>query len=140
MSGLGISETDVKSVLEEDPVLLHHAEVCRDDPDMLRLLLEGVETREGLSSGPIDKAIRATRAISSWAKSGFSMVSEDEYKKRVQACGVCPHSRKGGLLGLGQHTVCSLCGCPIHRKARMASEQCPDSDIGANGRWHINLP
>lgn len=141
----GNSENEeLERVLIDDPLLRHHAEVCRDDPEMLQLLLGSVTLGGAAELGAVEKAVRATRALANWAVSGFSNVSEYEFEERLAACSICPHAQNLveniGFGAVGKHTHCGLCGCPIHRKARMATEKCPDIEIGANGRWPSTRP
>lgn len=65
-------------------------------------------------------------------------VNEDFYKERLNKCFSCEHNTlnggRGNLLtstltktidnGLG---VCSLCSCPVYRKAAVKRQECPDN-------------
>ncbi|MDT0443518.1 hypothetical protein [Streptomyces johnsoniae] len=123
----------------EDPLFLHHLELCRDDPELLDVLLASADR----SARPVVRDIgtpellsRAGAAVARWAASGFRRVSEEVYQSRTAACRSCVHlsypPRKGiyRLAGSAQEkSVCGQCGCDVRRKAWLPAERCPD------GRW-----
>ncbi|MFE7072534.1 hypothetical protein ACFU96_20885 [Streptomyces sp. NPDC057620] len=148
---LGLTvERVTHSVIEQianDPLFLHHLELCKGQPEMLDLLLgqgnakEGGGASAGLSApsqqhpspGNAELLGRASVALGRWVASGFSRITDDEYRARLSACGQCEHltepPREGfyRLMGVAnEKTVCGLCGCDTRRKARLATEHCPD--------------
>ncbi|MFC8447778.1 hypothetical protein [Kitasatospora sp. NPDC057223] len=129
--------SSVLTQIVDDPLYLHHLELCRNDPAMLGLLL-GPEA--GRTAPPeirtTELLSRAGVAIGRWAASGFGRVPEDAYRARMTACQGCEHlavppkSRLYRLTGSAQQkSVCGLCGCDVRRKAWLPTEHCPD------GRW-----
>jgi hypothetical protein len=87
----------------------------------------------------------ASKAMWNWARSGFSVVDDDTLQARRSICTACPHLVEGSssllhrLAGSGSEAdeACGLCGCPVEKKTRMASEQCPSADPDTPGltRW-----
>jgi hypothetical protein len=80
--------------------------------------------------------MEATRAFARWTQTGFKRVDEKTYARRLQAYQVCEyfaatpdrliyHFAPGVT---GERNICSLCGCAVAAKARMASESCPAPD------------
>jgi len=64
--------------------------------------------------------------LSNFAKSsaeyiaaGMPSVSEEDYKKRLEACHECPH--------LTETKQCGLCGCYVETKASWRTTTCPDT-------------
>lgn len=123
--------------IAEDPLYLHHLELCRNDPKMLSLLL-GAEADSGASPGIRTSELlsRASFAMARWAASGFRRVPDDTYRNRMTACHDCEHlsippkNKLYRLTGAAQHkSVCGLCGCDVRRKAWLPTEHCPA------GRW-----
>lgn len=47
----------------------------------------------------------------------------ETYGRRLDACRMCPHLRRGGL--------CALCGCYVEARAAQKRSRCPDTP----GRW-----
>jgi len=136
----------------EDPTFVHHLQVCASHPRMLDMLLrevahESQPTASEESATSSDHADtpsnlelmgRASRAVARWAASGFSRLSDEDYRKRLSECSTCEHLAHAPNRVLYQvvnpspqnaKTICGLCGCDVRRKARLATEHCPD------GRW-----
>ncbi len=150
------------SEIAESPLFLHHLQMCKDDPQMLALLLgtgqNGSNGQNGQNGPPAgspaepaapaavapgngELAARAGVALARWARSGFTRVPDDAYQARLAACQGCPQLTAPGqgalhrLTGTGRRSgVCGLCGCDVARKARLATEDCPD------GRWETIAP
>lgn len=53
-----------------------------------------------------------------WTKSGFKMVEDKVYAKRIKLCGDCEHIKKPSFR-------CDLCGCFMKAKAKMSTTGCP---------------
>jgi hypothetical protein len=136
--------------IADDPLFLHHLELCRDSPEMLDLLLgTSKDTPDGRPAtappvapshrplpGNAELLGRASAALGRWAASGFGRVTHEEYRARLSTCEGCEHlavpPRKGFYRLMGdteEKSVCGLCGCDVRRKAWLATEECPD------GRW-----
>lgn len=86
---------------------------------------------------------KATTALARWAATGFTHADAATLERRLSACSACPNLqaapdslayRATGARGAG---VCGLCGCPVERKARMSTENCPGAhpDNPAMTRW-----
>jgi len=58
-------------------------------------------------------AVSFSKAMFKWAKSGFDMVDEEEYKRRRMICNEC----HGGWR-------CPKCGCLLWAKAALKTEEC----------------
>lgn len=139
---------ELLTALAEDPTFLHHLRVCSGDPRMLDILLREVAHGTRAESAavrhdtgiPSDRELvaRASRALARWAVSGFSRVTDEDYRDRLSRCSACEHLVRPPSRVLYQvvsrpqqdaRTICGLCGCDVRRKARLATEHCPD------GRW-----
>jgi hypothetical protein len=90
----------------------------------------------------------AATALARWAKSGFIRASPEVYERRLAACLGCDQlslpaqsllSRIAapGPADRAAGRACGACGCPVTRKASLASESCPLPDPGdpAHSRW-----
>ncbi|MCX4968005.1 hypothetical protein OHA98_25240 [Streptomyces sp. NBC_00654] len=124
--------------ISEDPLFLHHLELCKTDPELLNVLLgPDTDSRPGTPDfGTTELLARAGAAVTRWAASGFKKVPDAVYLRRLDACRGCEHlalPMRNALYRLtgsaDRKTVCGLCGCDVNRKARLATEKCPD------GRW-----
>jgi tetratricopeptide (TPR) repeat protein len=71
---------------------------------------------QGPSPGLLRMAVSAAKAMAKFLGSGFKVVSDDIYKKRLATCAACEH-----------HTGvrCRLCGCFTNAKAWLPHEECP---------------
>src|SRR4051812_23273881 len=115
-----ISETALRGALE-DPLYAHHLLVSRDTPEFLRVLLATppqVFQEEDLSSATL--ATRALKAVWKWAKTGFTVVDAETYRKRLEACSQCPNLRAAPdkaaytllrFIDELESKVCIICGC-----------------------------
>ena len=61
-------------------------------------------------------------AIAGFVASGGKTVSEEVYKQRLEICDTCP-------LREGNRCSAKSCGCILEKKAKLASEKCPE------GKW-----
>lgn len=69
-----------------------------------------------------------------WAKTGFAIADEATYQKRLQHCMQCPNIADAPpkviykiiTANQSNEKMCQLCGCIVSKKARIASESCPD--------------
>jgi hypothetical protein len=90
----------------------------------------------------------AATALARWARSGFVRASTEVYERRLAACLRCdqlalpPQSLLSRIAAPGPEDraagrACGACGCPVTRKASLASESCPLPDPGdpARSRW-----
>ncbi len=75
--------------------------------------------------GMMEMAKNAMGAAKRFAKSGFAMVSDEEFKRRSEICASCEFWDASARMGLGK---CLKCGC-TSSKFRMATEKCP------MGKW-----
>lgn len=73
----------------------------------------------------------AAGAFARWARSGFQRVSHEQRERRLRACAGCDHlsappNRMLYRLTMArENAVCGRCGCPVARKASLATETCP---------------
>jgi hypothetical protein len=135
--------------ISEDPLFLHHLDVCGEDPEMLDILLrEAGSNATTTHPPPTNKELlkRATISLTRWAASRFSRVSLEEYQRRLSICRSCTHlstpptdSPLYRLIGSspGSRSICGLCGCDVRRKAWLSTESCPDSQENEEGRWAV---
>lgn len=138
----------------DDPLLLHHLIVVKNEPALFKMLLTSAlpaETKATAEVGGAQLTLRAANAFLKWASSGFGLVSEAQYKQRLDACSCCPHYvappntplyRLAKAVGsTGGDKICDLCGCVVAKKARLPTETCPDSSATQPGynRWGERL-
>jgi hypothetical protein len=131
--------------------------VSRRSPPHLRYLLSNppaVEIPEQHTQLPSNGRLlqKASVAMISWAKTGFSIVDQATLERRENACLECPHLAAPTRLlqkilpsgkttaQIGHRTgdkVCDLCGCSLKRKMRLTSELCPSKDPARTAvtRW-----
>ena len=56
-------------------------------------------------------------------------VSKELYKKRLMLCNSCPERLKAtNGKALGKSSRCPICGCFIHLKTKLSTENCPNND------------
>jgi hypothetical protein len=79
--------------------------------------------------GLLQKAANLGRALVRHAVNLGRMVSDADYRRRLDACAGCEHR-----VGSGRSPACRVCGCAVKLKARMASESCPHP---AGDRWAL---
>jgi hypothetical protein len=109
----------------------------RRDPAMLQRLLASPPALPQDDAKPPSAfllARRATFALARWARTGFATVDTVQLERRQAACRACPHREAPAVERDAPRTTvaqalgsCGLCGCPLARKTRMASERCPDT-------------
>jgi len=133
------------------PGYRHRLWMARHTPEALESLLRrppplppGAATMAGLDSArdavttpggtsTTELLVRAAASATRWAASGFRMADEATQRRRIDACGQCPHQvtppRAGAYRLLGaarQHSrICGLCGCVTTAKAGVLTEACP---------------
>ena len=73
------------------------------------------------SPNTFDMAKNALGAAKRFVKSGFAMVSDDEFNRRSEICKPCEFWDAMARMGMGK---CLKCGC-TSTKLRMATEKCP---------------
>ncbi|MGW1997245.1 hypothetical protein [Embleya sp. NPDC001921] len=127
---------DVLRAAVVDETYARNILTCRTDPELLdQVLAEPPPAADRPLPAQVLLARGAT-ALARWARTGFTVVSDEVYAARTRACGACPHlsAGRGGALqrlaatGLTDKSTCSLCGCVASRKARLPSEHCPAPD------------
>jgi hypothetical protein len=106
--------------------------------DLLNRLLNAPATLRYEAEAPPITTSRAVRkaagSLLAWARSGFETVDDDTYAARIATCEACPHLGAAPelivyKLKLDSETdmrTCKRCGCVARRKARLATESCPD--------------
>ena len=82
--------------------------------------------------GLLKQAQSFTIAYTKWVAAGMPTTPEEELQERRQQCNQCPQRTP--------EDTCNLCGCPLAKKLRMATETCPAQPP----RWlalpTLNLP
>ena len=152
---LGLQEAvseDVLTAAVADSTYAHNLLVARGRSKYLDYLLSHppkMDSSDDFSSGELMR--RAGASLFRWARTGFSKVAEDRYRKRLEACHVCPNLRKPSenkkelyrLTGadVEKALVCGKCGCVVEEKARRVSDTCPDAHPQIKGlnRWEEPL-
>ena len=69
----------------------------------------------------LDMAKNFTKTMAHWARAGFPVVEEEEFKKRAELCSACPHWHEEARHGLGR---CDQCGC-TRQKLFVKTTRCP---------------
>lgn len=92
---------------------------------MKQLEMQALADSDGPS--PISLAQNFMKATLRWAKAGFPVVTEAEYRFRAERCGACKHWNPTDYRGLGKCTH-KDCGC-TKLKRFIKTETCPI------GRW-----
>jgi hypothetical protein len=88
---------------------------------------------------------KAAKALIDWGKTGFSIVADEVYERRLAACERCDQLEEAPdqfiykiSLKKGENKrTCQSCGCVVSRKARLVSDTCPLADPEHPGfnRW-----
>lgn len=73
------------------------------------------------SPGMMEMTKNVLGAAKRFVDGGFSMVSDDEYKRRMELCAPCEFWNPSARMGMGK---CLKCGC-TSAKLRFATEKCP---------------
>lgn len=68
--------------------------------------------------GMIKQASNLTKAVTKHVAGGLKYVSEEEYVSRLQICDSCEFRKAN---------KCTSCGCPIKKKAKWKTEDCPEN-------------
>jgi hypothetical protein len=96
---------DLVAKIADDPLFLHHLDVCKGDSEMLAILTaetgksEEGETAAAPATTP-ELLARAMLSLSSWAKSRFSRIDGKEYQRRLSICRSCVHLSTPVLFGI----------------------------------------
>jgi len=111
--------------------VLSYAEVLGDrvwiDPSDLDYLTKYYNSYNPIEPKLIDKAANLTKALGTWAKSGFKVADKKTIKLRKSACELCKFWKHDGNMGLGKCNH-EKCGC-TKIKWWLATEKCPA------GKW-----
>ncbi|MFE2752255.1 hypothetical protein ACFXGA_09660 [Actinosynnema sp. NPDC059335] len=146
----GPASEDVLRAAVGDEQFARNILTCRRDPELLAAVL----ARPPVPAEPLPTSTlvaRGASALARWARTGFTVVTDEVFDARIAACNTCPHRtgpQVAGVLGrlaatgLADKSTCALCGCVLARKARLPSEQCPaaDPDRPGHTRWGDALP
>lgn len=138
-----VSEPVLAAALEHN-TYARNLLATRGVPEMMAPLLANPPTVAEEPSTAV-LAGRAAKALAVWARTGFTVVDEATYQRRMSACASCPHELEATRhpklhrwIADGERPkVCGLCGCAVAKKARLSSEQCPAEDVERPGftRW-----
>ncbi|NIK68670.1 hypothetical protein [Paenibacillus sp. BK720] len=97
----------------------------------------------------MELAKKVGHALWKWAKAGFATVEDEIYRKRMDACTVCPHSQskpdkllynalsKSAASDGTAEKICGKCGCVLSKKTKLPTESCPDNhpELAGMTRW-----
>jgi hypothetical protein len=123
---------------------------ARGQPGMLEVLFrdpanEKYADVDAPAHSSLALVMRAGKALAKWGASGFATVEQETFDARFAACQACdllaePPKQllyRVRLGGKSDQRVCSACGCPAGRKAKLATEHCPIEDPARPGfnRW-----
>jgi len=122
---------------------------CRQNPHLLSMLFADPANKDYAprsSRRPrtnLQAATQAAASLAKWAGTAFRSVDLAEADRRLSVCRACPHIANIDAaptvtrIASSETAICGLCGCPLGRKARMATESCPDADPRQPGlnRW-----
>jgi hypothetical protein len=72
------------------------------------------------------RGMNLAAAMTKWTMAGMPRTEEALYERRLDTCAVCPLlvMAKDPMTG-SEELTCSECGCPVHRKASVATDYCP---------------
>ena len=76
----------------------------------------------------MQKAKSFTYSAVEWARAGFAVVSDEQYKERWDICHSCPFFDQTAFFSDGK---CTKCGCDFSLKSKMATEKCPEGKWGS---------
>lgn len=129
-----------------NPTYANNLLICRREPNLLQHLLshppkpkDELSVSELLSKGAL--------ALMNWARAGFTVVDDEVYRRRLEACQQCPELKTPAeskrllyeLVGVkgSDKAMCALCGCAVKRKARLTTESCPAAHplMAGHTRW-----
>lgn len=129
-----------------NPTYANNLLICRREPGLLQHLLsyppkpkQELSVSELLSKGAL--------ALMGWARAGFTVVEDEVYRRRLEACQQCPELKTPAgskrllyeLVGVNgsEKAMCALCGCVVRRKARLTTESCPAPHpiMSGHTRW-----
>ena len=134
----------------------HNLLMCKESGDLLDHLLahpplESIRDIRHNELTNLELARKATKAMVSWAKTGFSSADFEMLERRENACLSCEYlgkpqkvlqklvtSKSKEHVGhRASDCVCNLCGCSISKKIRLPSESCPGRhpDNDSLNRW-----
>ncbi|TND04544.1 MAG: hypothetical protein FD123_3813 [Bacteroidetes bacterium] len=140
----------------ENPSYAYRLLDSTNSPDEIRRLLDNPPPVRQRSHTNMELVAKAGRALVRWGLSGFSSAGEDMLLRRETACLACPHlaAPKKVLQKLsasakpvnetGKRTgnkICTICGCVVKNKMRLATDTCPDEVPETPGvnRWGEGL-
>jgi hypothetical protein len=144
-SELGISAPEISNSIiykiHNDELYLHHLSVCKDDKDLLKILLNEPEKKSDDIILPSNSELflNLSKSLTKWIGSGLKKTSKLEYERRISVCNKCPNKVKSDSRFIYQIVnpdfICKICGCDLNKKAMFQSETCPDIKFSTNGRW-----
>jgi len=73
-----------------------------------------------MSCAPCEKAKGLAKDMGAWVGSGMPLLEQEAVNHRMTLCRSCEHFKD---------PLCSICGCLMIVKTRMATTKCP------KGRW-----
>ena len=147
-TGVPVPEHVMRVALQDD-LYAHYLLSCRDTPQFLAHLIANPPIRPEIASSVdgsvVTLLVRATHALWRWGRAGFETSDDVTFQRRYNACRTCPNrmdapgdlSYRLVLAGSDDNSVCRACGCAVVRKARLASESCPEEHPTIPGmtRW-----
>ncbi len=152
---LGIKDPVPSAVLnrarQDDKFTIYLIRSCHNET-LLQLLFDAEANKkfepsslEVVEFSNTELVSKASKAMFTWAKTGFRKIDEATFEKRINACHACEHlvthpdqlSYKVALIKRSDPRICELCGCIASRKARVISESCPlpNPNDSSKNRW-----
>jgi hypothetical protein len=129
-----------------NPTYANNLLICRREPGLLQhLLSHPPKPKDELSVS--DLLSKGALALMNWARAGFTVVDDEVYRRRLEACQQCPELKTPAeskrllyeLVGVNgsDKAMCALCGCAVKRKARLTTERCPAAHplMAGHTRW-----
>jgi hypothetical protein len=133
----------------QDDLYAHYLLSCRGVPQFLAQLIAHPpltsESSARVEHSTMTLLARATHALWRWGRTGFETSDDVTFQRRYTACQTCPNRVEAprelvyrlALSGSDDSSVCRECGCAVIKKARLASESCPERHphIAGMSRW-----
>jgi hypothetical protein len=70
----------------------------------------------------VDMTKDFSEAVNEWRKSGFKVVTDEQFESRHKVCKQCEFYKGQAFMNTGQ---CLKCGCSIRAKLRLSTSKCP---------------
>jgi len=139
---------DVFLAVVHDPEYARDLFTCRGAAPFLDFLLSNPPAiaqptaEDGSEHTTVELMAHATKSFWEWTTSGFRIVDDATYDKRMNACNACPYlidppgTAVYSLVG-ARSKICKRCGCVVSKKAKLPHESCPAAhpDLPGMTKW-----